>query len=141
MSTPRQEHLPSAAAIQPPAGFGYTLWVAALLGNLHDSGFAVDTCVAGQEQSALFASNLTRPQVLQCLRVMVNSAEDLPPGIKALLPGIDWPAFRALMPKLAARNAKERDELWTAMTVLVPATLRALNRYRKHRPELFAFRT
>lgn len=142
MTTPEQKHSsqPAPRPSAPPPGFGYYLWVAALLGNLHDSGFAVDTCVAGQEQDGLFASQLTRQQVLQCLKVMINSAEDLPPAIKAQLPGIDWPAFRKLKNRLGARNNKERNELWEAMTHLVPTTLRALNRYRKHRPEFFTFR-
>ena len=142
MTAPQEQRSSQPAPRHPalPPGFGYYLWVAALLGNLHDSGFAVDTCVAGQEKDALFASQLTRQQVLQCLKVMINSAEDLPPAVKAQLPGIDWPALRSLRVKLGARNSKERDELWEAMTTLVPTTLRALNRYRKHRPELFAFR-
>jgi len=142
MTTPHQEQSPQPsprASVNTPQGFGYSLWVAGLLGNLHDAGFAVDTCVAGQEQDSLFSSQLTRQQVLQCLKVMIQSAEDLPPAIKALMPGIDWPAFRLVKPQLMARSAQERDELWTSMTTLVPVTLRALNRYRKHRPELFSF--
>jgi len=141
MSTPQQEYPQPAprTTLVTPQGFGYRLWVAGLLGNLHDSGFAVDTCVAGQEQETLFSSQLTRQQVLQCLKVMAQSAEDVPPAIKALMPGIDWPAFRAILPKLNARNNQEREALWNVMTTLVPITLRALNRYRKHRPELFSF--
>lgn len=147
MTRPSKEHsehssqpVPRVEVLAPSPGFAYRLWVAGLLSNVHDSGFAVDVCVAGQEPQALFASNLTRQQVLQCLRVMIQNAEDLPQNIKALLPGINWPAFPRLKAKLGAADAQERDELWLAMTTLVPATLRALNRYRKQRPELFSFR-
>lgn len=141
MTTPQQKHTPAALRGQaaPPGDFGRKLWVAGLLGNLHDSGFAVDTCVAGQERDALFAAYLTRQQVLQCLKVMINSAEDMPYAVKTEMPAIAWDALIDLRHRLAGRNAEERDVLWAAMTVLVPATLRALNRYRKQHPGLFAF--
>lgn len=123
----------------PPAGFGRRLWIAGLLGNLHDAGFAIDTCVAGQDIESLFTAQLTRQQVLQCLRVMIDSVADLPAEVKADLPGIDWPAFARLKPHLAARGRQEQEELWSAMTTLVPVTLRALARYRKFRRDLFSF--
>ncbi|GAB2182161.1 hypothetical protein DLREEDagrD3_23840 [Denitratisoma sp. agr-D3] len=141
MTAPHRSAPPAPRpAVPVPPGFGYQLWVAGLLGNLHDAGFAVDTCVAGQEQDDLFASHLTCQQVLQCLRVMANSAKDLPPAIQALMPGIDWPALRAMESLLAARSSRQRSALWAAMTELVPHTLRSLSRYRKQKPGLFSFR-
>lgn len=142
MTAPKEKHSTqpfSQATGLPPPGFAYALWVAALLGNLHDAGFAVDTCVAGQDRDSLFSTQLTRQQVLQCLRVMSNSAADLPPAIRALLPDIDWAAFHQLDTLLSARG-NQQQALWEAMTELVPNTLRALNRYRKHKPTLFSFR-
>lgn len=129
---------PASAAV-PAADIGRALWCAGLLGNLHDAGVAISLCTSGWEKDAFFESRAARKKALQCLRVMVDSARDLPDAVSARLGRIDWLAWETLRPLLKAKSADDCDRLWYAIGTLVPATVIELRRYRRLMPQLFEF--
>jgi hypothetical protein len=73
----------SEAINQPPSGLGQHIWVAGLLGNLHDAGIAVATCSSGLYQDRFFATCLTRKTGLRSLEIMQRTA-----SILRMLPSI-----------------------------------------------------
>lgn len=132
---------PSEGADAPtvPPGFGPAIWRAALLGNIHDAGFAIPLCTSGWEQDRFFNTRATRQKALQCMRVVVECAALLPDDVKAQMPEIEWGEWEGVRPALFLASQDDENALWVAMHHLVPETLTWLQRYRRSAPELFVY--
>lgn len=115
-----------------------TLLSGALLGILEEAGTSVLILTEGVEPEEFFSSGLTQQEVLKQMRVMTETAANLPPELKHKIAEIDWAGWSVLNMQLTVAGGFERDALWFAVRSLVPATLMWLRVYRKDAPELFS---
>lgn len=115
-----------------------TLLSGALLGILEESGMAILTMTEDIEPEEFFASRLTQQEVLRQMRVMTETAANLPYDLKLKVAEIDWAGWSVLNTQLSVAGGFERDALWFAVRSLIPATLMWLRVYRKDAPELFS---
>lgn len=109
-----------------------------LLGILEEAGMAILTLTEGVEPEEFFASRLTQQEVLRQMRVMAETAANLPHELKQNMAEIDWAGWSVLDMQLKVAGGFERDALWFAVRSLVPATLMWLRVYRKNASELFS---
>jgi uncharacterized protein with HEPN domain len=110
----------------------------ALLKLIEQAGTAVATLIEGLEQEELLRSRLTRAEVLRQLKILADSAAQVPPGARADMPELDWSGWDAMRTRFAAPAGEALDEaLWFACEALVPATLLWLRVYQQSQPELF----
>lgn len=113
----------------------------ALLGIFEEAGTAILTLTEGLEPEEFFASRLTQQETLNQLRIMAETANNVPPAIKQRLPEVDWAGWALLGSQLQLSGGFERDAVWFAVRSLVPAMLMWLRVYRKGMPELFSLTT
>lgn len=110
-----------------------------LLGILRDAASAVLALADGLEQEEFFASYAIRQEVLRQLRIISETAANLPVETRLLLADIDWAGWTALGMALKADRAPPREMVWSAVQTQVPALLLWLRVYRKQRPRMFSF--
>ncbi|MHB1144478.1 MAG: ribonuclease HepT family protein [Thiobacillus sp.] len=110
---------------------------ASLLSIIEEAGVAVLTLTEGLEKDEFLASRLTRAETQRQLKIMSESAANLPPQTQRLLAEVDWGGWQSVARQLAASGDAEQEALWFAIHALVPATLMWLRVYRKDQPEVF----
>lgn len=114
-----------------------TLLSGALLGILEEAGMAVMTLTEGIEPEEFFASRITQQEVLRQMRIMAETAANVPEELKRKMPELDWAGWYVLHSQLMGQGGFERDALWFAVRSLVPATLLWMRVYREDMPEVF----
>ena len=96
------------------------------------SGESALVCIAEmQNEDELFASANTLAAVEGHLLAIARSLADLPPDAQLALPELDWRGWQAVHEHLAGKLAPRREEVWYAVTALVPATLVLIERLRR----------
>jgi uncharacterized protein with HEPN domain len=110
---------------------------ASLLSIIEEAGVAVLTLTEGLEKDEFLASRLTRAETQRQLKIMSESAANLPPQMQALLAEVDWSGWQRMAQRLGASGDAEQEALWFAIRSLVPATLMWLRVYRTNQPEVF----
>lgn len=115
-----------------------TLLSGALLGILEEAGMAVMTLTEDIEPEEFFASRITQQEVLRQMRIMAETAANVPQDLKRKMPEFDWAGWYVLHSQLMGQGGFERDALWFAVRSLVPATLLWMRVYRKDMPEVFS---
>jgi uncharacterized protein with HEPN domain len=110
---------------------------ASLLSIIEEAGVAVLTLTEGLEKDEFLASRLTRAETQRQLKIMGESAANLPPQTQALLAEVDWSGWQRVAQRLGASGDAEQEALWFAVRSLVPATLMWLRVYRTNQPEVF----
>lgn len=110
---------------------------ASLLSIIEEAGVAVLTLTEGLEKDEFLASRLTRAETQRQLKIMGESAANLPPQMQALLAEVDWSGWQRVAQRLGASGDAEQEALWFAVRSLVPATLMWLRVYRTNQPEVF----
>lgn len=110
---------------------------ASLLSIIEEAGVAVLTLTEGLEKDEFLASRLTRAETQRQLKIMSESAANLPPQMQALLAEVDWSGWQRVAQRLGASGDAEQEALWFAVRSLVPATLMWLRVYRTNQPEVF----
>jgi len=111
----------------------------ALLGILEEAGMAIMTMTEGLDEEEFFATRLTRQEVLRQMRVMAETAANVPHEVKTQMAEIDWAGWSVLGLQLETGGGSEREALWFGVRSLVPALLMWLRVYRQNQPEFFAF--
>lgn len=115
-----------------------TLLSGALMGILEEAGEALLTLTEDVEPGDFFRSRLTRDEALRQLRIMVETANNVPPEIKQRMPEVDWAGWAMLGSQVKLSGGLERDAVWFAIRALAPALLMWLRVYRKNAPEIFS---
>lgn len=110
---------------------------ASLLSILEEAGVAALTLTEGVEKDEFLASRLTRAETQRQIRIMAETATNLPPSTRSLLAEVDWGGWQTVARQLGENRNAEQDALWFAVRALVPATLMWLRVYRANQPELF----
>lgn len=112
----------------------------ALLGIIEDAARSMLTLVADADEEAFGRSRLTLPAVRRHARVLAETAANLPVETRVALERVDWDAWATVARESAKGGEAASAALWFAGRSLAPATLLWLQTYRKHQPELFAYR-
>lgn len=115
-----------------------TMLSGALFGILNEAGTAILTLTEGVEPEEFFGSRITQQEVLRQMRIMAETAANVPHELKQRMAEIDWAGWSVLDTQLKVAGGFERDALWFAVRSLVPATLLWLQVYRKNTPEIFS---
>lgn len=110
---------------------------ASLLSIIEEAGIAVLTLTEGLEQDEFLRSRLTRAETKRQVKIMSESAANLPLHIQATLVEVDWAGWHSVARQLDMSNPAESEALWFAVRSLVPATLMWLQVYRTNQPEVF----
>ncbi len=110
---------------------------ASLLSLIEEAGTAVLTLTEGLEEDEFLASRLTRAETRRQLRIMAESAANLPPQVRTLLAEVDWDGWQTVAHRIDSGGETESEALWFAVRSLAPATLMWLRVYHKSLPEIF----
>jgi uncharacterized protein with HEPN domain len=110
---------------------------ASLLSIIEEAGVAVLILTEGLEKDEFLASRLTRAETQRQLKIMSESAANLPPQTQSLLAEVDWGGWQTVSRQLGENRNAEHEALWFAVRSLVPATLMWLRVYRENQPEIF----
>lgn len=103
-----------------------------------DTGRSIGTLTqAMQGEDELFASTLTLRAVEAQLLIMAHTVGNLPPALHAGLLQVDWVGWAVLHDKLRNGVQPRRDEIWYAVSALVPQTLDLLAALRRRQPAWF----
>ena len=92
-----------------------------------------------QGEQELFDSPNTLNQIEQLLMVMAQTLEHFPMAVIAQLPEIDWAGWQALHLKLQRGERPRREEVWYAVSSLVPNAVALLAQLRRRQPGWFEF--
>ena len=111
----------------------------ALLGILEEAGISVLTLSEGLDKEAFFATRLTQQEVLRQMKIMTETAANVPNEIKTKLAEIDWAGWSTLGLQLKIAVGFDHETVWFGMRSQVPAMLMWLRVYRQNQPEVFAF--
>lgn len=117
------------------------LFVASLLANFFDAGWAIQVLLGDMDRTQYEASRLARPEIERHLRTMADSAQALPEEVRALMPKVDWAAWAALAARLPPQDDAARAKVWTVISVWLPPDGQALRAYRARLPEWWRFTT
>jgi len=123
----------------PPPGSMQQLYVASLLANFFDAGWAIQVLVSDMDRAQYEASRLARPEIERHLRAMADSAQALPEEVRTLMPKVDWAAWAALGARLPPKDDAARAQVWTVISVWLPPDGQALRGYRARLPEWWRF--
>ena len=115
-----------------------TLLSAALLGIIEDAGVVILTLTEAVGPEEFFSSRITQHEVMRHMRVLAETAANVPDELKRKLIDIDWAGWDVLCANLTLEGGFERDVVWFGVRSLVPATLMWLRFYRKDAPEWFS---
>lgn len=116
------------------------LYVASLLANFFEAGWAIQVLVGDASRAQYEASRLARPAVEQHLRTMTRSAQALPPAVREHMPKVDWQSWGELGALLPPRDEAARTMVWTVIDAWLPPAGRELRFYRRQLPWLWQFR-
>jgi uncharacterized protein with HEPN domain len=116
------------------------LYVASLLANFFEAGWAVQVLVGDANQAQYEASRLTRPAAEKHLRTMTDTARALPEAVREQMPKVDWQSWEELGAYLPPRDANSRHMVWTAIDAWLPPAGLELRRYRRQMPALWRFK-
>ena len=109
---------------------------AAMLGLMEQTGLDILILTEALDDQEFFSSRLTRLQTYQLLGTLAETANNLPPEIRARLSAIDWPAW-ATLPAALVRPDTNTFRIWVAAKELTPLTVQSLIDYKRVYPELF----
>jgi uncharacterized protein with HEPN domain len=112
---------------------------ASLLSIIEEAGVAVLTLTEGLEKDEFLAFRLTRAETQRQLKIMSESAANLPSQTQAVLAKVDWGSWQGVARQLGESGDSAQEALWFALRALVPATLMWLRVYRKNQPEVFEY--
>jgi uncharacterized protein with HEPN domain len=115
-----------------------TLLSGSLLAIIEEAGESVLTLTEGLEPDEFFNSKITQHEVLRQIRILTESAANIPFEIKHDIAEVDWAGWSMLSMQLKTAGGFERDAVWFAVRSLIPATLMWLRVYRKNTPEHFS---
>lgn len=105
-----------------------------------DAGRAVQTLVREMRgEDELFASTLTLRAVEAQLLIMAHTLGNMTPTLHRKLKEVDWVGWAALHDALRRGVQPRREEIWYAVSGLVPQTLMLLEQLRRREPDLFAW--
>lgn len=113
---------------------------ASLLSIIEEAGVAVLTLTEDLEQDEFLGSRLTRGETLRLVKIMAETAANLPPQTQATLAEVDWDGWQTVVRRLGSGDGTAQEALWFAVRSLVPATLMWLRVYRANQPALFECR-
>lgn len=116
-----------------------TIVSGAMLGILEEAGTAILIMTESFAYHELFASRITQHEVLRQLKVMADTAFNLPSEVKFKMLEIDWESWQALSIQFNKSDESMQEAVWFAVRSLVPATLLWLKVFHKSSPELFSF--
>jgi len=116
------------------------LYVASLLANFFEAGWAVQVLVGDANQAQYEASRLARPAVEKHLRTMADTARALPDSVRERMPKVDWQSWEELGAYLPPRDHAARALVWTAIDAWLPPAGLELRRYRRQLPQLWRFK-
>lgn len=103
-----------------------------------DSGRAIGTLTREmQGEGELFASPLTLRAVEAQLLIMAHTLGNVTPLLHRKLHALDWNGWAALHEALRRGVQPRREEIWYAVSALVPQTLQLLGDLRRREPALF----
>lgn len=112
---------------------------ASLLSIIEEAGVAVLTLTEGLEKDEFLTSRLTRAETRRQLKILSESAANLPPRIQTALAEVDWGGWQSVARQLDLNPVAAQEALWFAIQSLVPATLMWLRVYRKNQPDVFEY--
>ena len=112
---------------------------ASLLSIIEEAGVAVLTLTEGLEKDEFLTSRLTRAETQRQLKILSESAANLPPPIQTTLAEVDWSGWQTVARQLDENPVAAQEALWFAIQSLVPATLMWLRVYRKNQPDVFEY--
>jgi len=117
------------------------VFVAALLANFFEAGRSIQILVGDASQKQYENSRMTRPEVEKHMRIMADSASNLPDEVRKLMPKVDWQSWAELGKFLPPNDAHSRNLVWTVIEFWLPNEGVELRKYRRNLPELWRFMT
>jgi uncharacterized protein with HEPN domain len=115
-----------------------TLLSGSLLSIVEEAGESVLTLTEGIEPEEFFNSKITQHEVMRQIRIMTETAANIPVEIKHDIAEVDWAGWSMLNMQLNTAGGFERDAVWFAIRSLIPATLMWFRVYRKNTPQHFS---
>lgn len=116
------------------------MYVASLLANFFEAGWAIQVLVGDANQQQYENSRIARPEVEKHLRDMAQTASALPEDVRAQMPKVDWQSWMELGEHLPPQDAHARALVWTAIHAWLPPAGLELRRYRQQLPQLWRFK-
>ncbi|MFA5985578.1 MAG: hypothetical protein WC782_16285 [Methylococcaceae bacterium] len=101
--------------------------------KIEEAGVAVLTLTEGIEEEDFFRSRLTKQEVCRQITILSHATLDIPAVTRDGLPEINWQTWFAI----AEHPTPDNQQLWLAISELIPTTLLWLRVYRTQQPELF----
>lgn len=92
---------------------------------------------AMQDEQELFCSTLTLRAVEAQLLIMAHTLGNVTPALHSRLSEVDWNGWAVLHDKLRHGVQPRREEVWYAISALVPQTLDMLHALRRREPVWF----
>lgn len=90
-----------------------------------------------QGEDELFASTLTLRAVEAQLLIMAHTLGNMTPALHSRLMQVDWNGWAALHDKLRRGIQPRREEIWYAVSALVPQSMTLLSELRRKQPVWF----
>lgn len=90
-----------------------------------------------QGEDELFASTLTLRAAEAQLLIMAHTLGNVTPALQLRLLQVDWNGWAVLHDKLRNGVQPRREEIWYAVSGLVPQTMALLAELRRRQPVLF----
>lgn len=88
-------------------------------------------------EDELFASTLTLRAVEAQLLIMAHTLGNVTPILHQKLSHVDWNGWAVLHDKLRRGVQPRREEIWYAVSALVPQTMQLLQDLKRRQPTLF----
>lgn len=117
-----------------------TMVSGALLGIIEGACEDILILVENVEPEDFFASTLTQREAIRQIRIITESAANLPDDVKRKTKEIDWAGWQVLLAQVKTSGGFERDAIWFAIRSMVPATLMWLRVFKQSQPEMFAIK-
>jgi uncharacterized protein with HEPN domain len=118
----------------------HDLYVASLLANFFEAGWAIQVLVSDANQAQYESSRLARPEVEKHLRHMAEIARSLPEDARQQMPKVDWDSWMELADIVPPQDARQRALVWAVIHAWLPVTGQELRRYRRQLPQLWSFK-
>lgn len=90
-----------------------------------------------QDEDELFASPLTLRAVEAQLLIMAHTLGNVTPALHRRLAEVDWNGWSVLHDKLMRGVQPRREEIWYALSALVPQTVGLLRELKRRQPVWF----
>jgi uncharacterized protein with HEPN domain len=114
-----------------------TLVSGALLNIIEEACEGVLTLTEDVEPEDFFSSRLTQQEVIRQIRIIAESAANVPEEVKRKMAEVDWAGWQVLLSQVNTMGGFERDAIWFAVRSMVPATLMWLRVFRNSQPQFF----